>query len=118
MAESFTKVLLSGSTNGRPIPVAATSSPGTTIHTAVNSATQLDEVWIYAYNIHSSEVTLTVEKGGTDASDQLIKEIPANSGPYPVLPGTLLNNNLVIKAFASIANKINLDGFINRIDQT
>ena len=44
---TYTKRLLSGSTNGRPIKVAATATPGTTIHTAVTGTTDFDEVWIY-----------------------------------------------------------------------
>ena len=46
MATTITKTLLSGSTNGRQIKVAATATPGTTIHTATNTAGQMDEVWL------------------------------------------------------------------------
>ena len=41
---TFTKTLLSGSTNGKAILVAATATPGTTIHTAVAGTSSLDEM--------------------------------------------------------------------------
>ncbi len=58
---TFSKIKLSGSTNGRGIAVAATSTLGTTIHATGTSASVLDEVWLYAANIHSSAVTLTAQ---------------------------------------------------------
>jgi len=47
---------LSGSTDGKPIKVVATATAGTTIHTAVAGTTAgtFDEIWLYAYNGHSS----------------------------------------------------------------
>jgi len=47
---TFTKALLSGSTQGKGIKVVATASTGTTIHTTGTSSTTVDEVWLYAYN--------------------------------------------------------------------
>jgi hypothetical protein len=51
---TFSKVLLSGSTNGASVLVAATSTPGTTIHTAVSGTSSLDEIWLYADNSSSA----------------------------------------------------------------
>ena len=45
---TFTKKILSGSTDGKSIKVAATATAGTTIHTGSATVTTLDEVWIYA----------------------------------------------------------------------
>ena len=59
---TFSKLKLSGSTNGRGIAVTATATLGTTIHTA--HATALDEIWLYAANIDSTARILTVEFGG------------------------------------------------------
>jgi hypothetical protein len=47
---TYEKLVLSGSTDGAGIKVAATSCPGTTIHTASSTATTIDEIWIYATN--------------------------------------------------------------------
>jgi hypothetical protein len=43
---TFSKLVLSGSTDGRMVLVAATATLGTTIHTA--HATDQDEIWLWA----------------------------------------------------------------------
>ena len=112
---TFTKVKLSGSTNGRGIAVAATATLGTTIHAA--HATALDEIWLYANNIHSSAVTLTVEFGGVTATSDLIQQSIAvtPSGLVLVVAGLLVTGSVSVTAFAGTANKIELFGFVNRI---
>jgi len=118
---TFNKLILSGSTNGRGIAVAATATPGTTIHATGTSNTILDEVWLYANNIHSSAVTLTVEFGGTTATSDLIQlAIPATpSGLYVVVAGLILRGTgsvaTTVTAFASVASKIEIFGFVNQI---
>lgn len=113
---TYTKVALSGSTNGRSIKVAATGTAGTLIHTAVTGTTDLDEVWIYAYNSHSADVVLTIEFGGVTSPDDLIKQtIPFQQGRFCIIDGRLLQNSLVVRAFAGTANVITIDGFVNRI---
>jgi hypothetical protein len=47
---TFSKIVLSGSTDGRMIKVAATATAGTTIHTGSATATTFDEIWLYAVN--------------------------------------------------------------------
>ncbi len=113
---TFSKQLLSGSTNGKAIKVAATASAGTTIHTAVSGATNLDEIWLYAVNSSASSVKLTLEWGQADAPDGNIEvSIAAESGLVLVAAGLLLQNSLVVKAFAGTANVIMIHGFVNRI---
>lgn len=112
----FEKILLSGSTNGKNIKVAATSTPGTTIHTAVSGVSGLDEIYIYAVNMHTAAVILTIEFGGTTSTDDLIDiSLDADSGAYLVIPGWLLQNGLVVRAFAGTTNVININGYVNRI---
>jgi len=114
MATTFAKVVLSGSTNGKQIKVAASASAGTTIHTS--SATSLDEIWIYAVNSSTSTVKLTLEWGEATAPDGNIEVTIPNEGGYTlVVPGLLLTNSLVVKAFAATANVILLNGYVNRI---
>lgn len=112
---TFTKLKLSGSTDGKAIKVAATATAGTTIHTA--HATALDEIWLYAHNSSASAVKLTLEFGGTAAPDDHIEiNIGAEgTGLVLVSPGLLLTNSLVVKAFAGTANVITLTGYVNRI---
>ena len=113
---SYSKQLLSGSTNGKAIKVAATSSAGTTIHTAVSGTSSIDEVWLYATNTSSSDVKLTVEWGGTTSPDDLIEAtITAEAGLTLIAPGIPLQNSLVVKAFAGTTNVVTIHGYVNRI---
>lgn len=112
---TFSKQLLSGSTNGRHIAVAATATPGTTIHTAVAGTAALDEIWLYAMNTSTTAVKLTVEFGNTATSDQIEITLAAEAGLTLISPGLVLNNGLVVRAFAGTANVINISGYVNRI---
>ena len=113
---TFTKLLLSGSTNGKAILVAATATPGTTIHTAVAGTLALDEIWLYAVNSSDRDVKLTIEWGETTAPNGNIEvNVPGESGLILVVPGLLLQNSLVVRAFAGTANVICIHGYVNRI---
>jgi hypothetical protein len=114
MATTFTKVILSGSTSGKQIKVAATATAGTTIHTA--HATSLDEIWLWAVNSSTTAVKITVEWGEATAPDGNIEvTIPGESGYLMVVPGLVLTGSLVVKAFAGTANVILINGYCNRI---
>lgn len=115
---TYSRVLLSGSTSGREIPVAATSTPGTLIHTAVSGANAFDEIYFWASNVTTAAATLTVEWGGvTDPGDHMVKSysIPANSPPIPIATGQVLNGGLAVRAFSGTASAINISGYVNRI---
>lgn len=111
---AITKLKLSGSTDGRPIKVAATATAGTTIHTA--HATNLDEVWLWASNTDASSRKLTIELGGTTSPDDLIEvSLAPESGLVLIIPGLTLTGSVVVRAFAETANVLNIVGFVNRI---
>src|SRR5574343_193517 len=116
---SVSRLMLSGSTNGRPIKVAATATPGTTVHTALAGTTGIDEVYLWVTNADTAARDITAEFGGTtDPDDRIVYalSIPAKSGPIPIVPGLCLQNALVIKAFGSVANKLLISGYVNRIN--
>lgn len=111
---AITKLKLSGSTDGRMVKVAATATAGTTIHTA--HATNLDEVWLWAVNSDTTDRKLTIEFGGTSSPDDLIElTLSAESGLTLIVPGLILTNSVVVRAFAATANVANIAGFVNRI---
>ena len=113
---TYSKVLLSGSTNGKQIKVVQTATAGTTIHTATSGTSNLDEIWLYAVNSSSSAVKLTIEWGEATAPDGNIEvTVPAEDGYMLVVPGLLLQNSLVVKAFAATANVVLINGYVNRI---
>ena len=113
----YQKRKLSGSVDGKGIKVAADSSPGTVIHRALGSAAanEWDEVFIQAVNSSNSDVKLTVEWGGTDSpGDHIEITIPAESGFSEVIPGHVLQNGAIVRAFAATADVIVLHGYVNR----
>ena len=116
---TFTKQILSGSTDGRAIKVVATASSGTTIHTGPTATATIDEVWLYAQNTDTTARKLTIQWGGTTSPDDEIElTIPAESGLTLVAPGLLIKGNataLVVRAFAATANVITIHGYVNRI---
>jgi len=113
---TFSKRLLSASTDGRAIKVVATATAGTLIHTAVTGTSNLDEIWLYAVNTSTSDVKLTVEWGDATAPDSHIEiTVVAEAGLVCVAPGLLLNNATTVRAFAGTANVITIHGFVNRI---
>lgn len=114
---SIERIPLSGSTYGRMIKVVPTSTAGTTIHTATASTTDtLDEVWLWAVNSDTTARKLTIEYGGVASPDDLIEiTIAAESGFTQILPGLVLQNALVIRAFCATANVVMIGGYVNRI---
>ncbi|CAB4171316.1 hypothetical protein UFOVP1335_21 [uncultured Caudovirales phage] len=120
MATTFSKVLLSGSTNGKAVKVAATATAGTTIHATGTSATILDEIWIYAVNSSASSVKLTIEWGEATAPDGNIEvTVLPEAGLVTIIPGLVLSGTgsaaTTVKAFAGTTNVIMLSGYVNRI---
>lgn len=111
---TYNKIKLSGSTDGKGIKVTQTATPGTTIHTA--HATSLDEIWLYAVNSNSAAKKLTIEWGEATAPDGNIEmTILGKSGLVLIVPGLLLTNELVVKAFCETADVIVLHGYVHRI---
>lgn len=117
---TFSKTILSGSTDGKAILVAATATAGTLIHTGSSTATTLDEVWLYAMNTDTTARKLTIEWGGVTAPNDLIElTIQPEAGLTLVAPGLLIKGNassaLVVRAFAASANVVTIHGYVNRI---
>ena len=114
---TYSKHLLSGSTNGKNISVTGNATgSAVTVHTAISGTSNLDEIWLYATNTSATARVLTIEFGGTTDQDDLIElEIGADSGMTLIIPGLLLQNSLLVKAWAASADVININGYVNRI---
>ena len=110
-------VLLSGSTSGKSVKIAATATPGTLIHTAVGGTSAFDQIYLWVTNTDSATRTLTIEYGGTTDPDNLLTKayaIAANSTPLAICDGLILNGGLIVRAFASVANVVLLTGYVKR----
>lgn len=116
---TFTKNKLSGSTDGLAVKLTGNTSGGAvTVHTAVASTTAgiFDEIWIYANNTSTSAVKLTIEWGTATAADGNIEQtIAAEAGLVLIIPGLILQNSKIVKAFAGTADVILLTGYVNSI---
>lgn len=122
MANAVSRIPFSGSTQGQAVLVAATSTPGTTIHTTGVSATVQDEVRMWAYNAHTADVLLTIEFGGATAPNQnIVLVVPFKSGLVEITPpaGMFLTGSgsvaLTVKAFAGTTNVITISGCVYRL---
>jgi hypothetical protein len=118
---TFSKSLLSQSSNGRPIPIPSVGTNTTLVHTGPTGAAQFDELWIYATNPTAADVMLNVLIGGTDFNVNLAWEgiVEAYSGNVLVIPGLVINGNgsagVEIRANVSVANGVNILGYVNQI---
>lgn len=110
---SIAAVIPSGSTDGKPVKIAATATAGTLFHTA--HATAFDEVNMYLTNTDSVDRNVTVEFGGATAPDWNVKFKVPTGETILAIPGVRLTNSTTVKAFCDAANVVNMLGNINRI---
>jgi hypothetical protein len=92
---TFTKQVLSGSTDGKAIKVAEDCYGWhTSFTTGSATVTTLDEVWLYAVNSSASSVKLTIEWGEATAPDGNIEvTVQPEAGLVTVIPGLLIKGN-------------------------
>ena len=118
---TYSKQLLSESTNGKSIVITATGASTTTIHTTQASSGIMDEVWLYATNSTTADITLNVLYGGTNFSTDVLFEgvIEAYAGNILICPGLILQGDGTtgssIYGNASVLSGINVFGYVNRI---
>lgn len=120
MSQNFTKLHLSGSTDGRPIQIAASATAGTTIHTATSSTTtdSYDEVWLWAGSTSGSAINCTLQIGastGSEAESVNFRCPAAYNGPIAIWPGLPVRNGTVISATAATVGRVQIYGYVNRI---
>lgn len=116
---TFTKQILSGSTDGKAILISQVATAGNLIHTGDTVTSTLDEIWLYALNTGSTTVKLTVEWGeATSPNGHIEISVLPEAGLVSVTPGLLIKGNataLTVRAFAGTANVLTVHGFVNRI---
>jgi hypothetical protein len=116
MAAKFTEHLLSGSTNGKPILIAATATPGTIIHTADSGADVIDNVYLWVANTTGSNVDLTIEWGGVSSPGDHYVALYKVAGHAieQIAFGQPIAGGLIIRAFASSATALTATGKVLR----
>jgi hypothetical protein len=120
MANTVLRLPLSGSTQGKGIKIAATTTPGTMLHTTGVTLTVLDVLWIYLTNSDVTAKKVTVEFGGVAVPDDNIElVIPAESGLTLCVPGLMLTGTggagNIVRAFCPTANVVVAFGYVDRV---
>ncbi len=103
------RVILSGSTNGRPIDITDTATAGQVLHTA--HATDVDCIWIWLSNASGSSIQADLEWG---VALSMQHEVPANS-TIPLVEGWRLSNGDTVAIFVSNATGMAAQGHVNRL---
>ena len=116
---TISRNILSGSTNGRPLALAADSGTFTTVHTGPTTAADMIEAWVWISNISTSQEIVTIAIGGTADGDKIKIKVPAESTVL-ALPGITIKGDggsgIAITAASTNASKCNATGYINLID--
>ena len=116
---TFSKIILSGSTDGRGIHINDDATPGKLIHTGPTATSEIHEIWLYAQNYDTTDRKLTIEWGGATAGGDIIEyTVKAENGLYLIVPGLIIKGNataLEVRAFAATTSSINIFGYVNVI---
>lgn len=107
---AFSKIVLSGSINGRGILVTGVSaSTANLVHTSITGAADYDELYIYAVNTATADRRLDLKYGVTVAgvtdlaSRNIAITVTSQSGPVLLIPGWPLRDANLVEAFATVA---------------
>lgn len=105
---------LSGPASYVPLNITGTTpATANTIHIA--SSTDIDELWVEAYNYSTEDAVLSVTTGGTAPYQTYSQVIPPGRGLVPLIRGNKLGGGVVVKAYSSSTNKISIMGYVHRI---
>lgn len=107
---TFSKHILSGSVNGKPIELATT---GVTIHTAGAGTGTIDEVYTWAFNTASNTHLLELKYGATTSDSTWVDIIIPKNGLQLVTPGLPVNNALAVAGYAT--GSVKIVGYVNRV---
>lgn len=112
---SYSKQFFTGSTNGTPIALTSTNSDAAAVIHTCPSDTNKNEIWLWGWNKSTAAVAAYIEMG--DTLSPIIKIVPAQDGPYPLVPGIPLQNGKIVRGYCSTVSTAALcvGGYVNRI---
>ena len=113
---TYSSVLLSESTDGRPIQLGATA---VALHTAGTASGTHDEIHLFAANGATHDSVLFVNIGATTVGRQVVFTVPTKDGAYTILPGVRVTSSLALTAHlgttSSSTGVVVAFGHVNRI---
>jgi len=103
---------LTGSIGGTGIKISSISS-GVELHThdSTLNESQFDELHLWAYNSHTSAVTLTLQWGGTTSPDNLLPIDIGAGSLLKIVDGLHIGGDLAVNAIAGSVDKIMVYGY-------
>ena len=127
---TFSKIVLSGSSDGKPLAVSGTAPTlGVVVHTGITGNTDaFDEVWVYAFNNATTDRDVTLHWGasggsaaaGDDAAigANQVFTVPARDGDYLLCPGHIMRGQNTLLAFdtanPNATGGVAVNGWVNR----
>lgn len=106
---------LSGQTNGKNILITATTSGGAqTIHTVASGTATVEFLTIEACHVDNANATtrLYLLMGGTSVpGDVIALDLDHGAGPYIVQDKRLMQNGVIVRAYAQHASHIVVYGY-------
>ena len=117
---TYAKRRLSGSTDGQGIIIQTTAATGTLIHTSISGTSasgSFDEVWVWANNTATASKVLGVQWGAKSGENGVTVRftLPSRDGAYLIIPGWILQNSRIVRAFATTTGVVTMHGYVNRI---
>jgi hypothetical protein len=112
----YAGIIFSSSTNGQPVVIDATSSPGTLIHTFATATSAIEDVFVDATNTATTDRILTIEFGATGEAREIKATIPALTSPYRMISGARIQggSGLTMRAYATATGALRVFGGLNR----
>lgn len=110
---TFSKHILSGSSNGSPVVL---NTATTTIHTPGSSTGTIDEVWLWCNNSATTvrELRLHIGTGGS-TGNIVYQSVPPKTALYLVSPGLPVNASKPVYGNTTAADGLSIVGYVNRI---
>tara|TARA_R110002020_G_scaffold304945_1_gene520775 strand:- start:1082 stop:1429 length:348 start_codon:yes stop_codon:yes gene_type:complete len=108
------RIVLSGMTASAPI---ATQTTSTTYHTVTTTTADYEEIWLWASNIHTAALVLTIEWTAAATSKEMHVTIQPDETVL-VVPGWTIKGaaSMTVKGKTTVADKINVVGHVNWFD--
>lgn len=113
---TWSRRILSGSSNGIPIAISDTSTATTvtTIHTGATATAIIDHVYLWAANIGSIDRTITFDWGATGIGGRIQVSIPFQDGAYKVADGWPVQGVPITCYGTATDTVVKVFGYVNR----
>jgi uncharacterized membrane protein YjjP (DUF1212 family) len=124
---TYSKILLSGSSNGQAVPVTGTAvTVHTVIHTGItDTGSGFDEIYVYAHNTATTksivQFVISTAALASSVTAQIFGyeltaggDIAYTGGLILVVPGLPVNNAMALLGWCTAVGRVNTYGYVHR----